>query len=58
MSKQSMCVRTLLILLLSQGSGVSARQSEHHSKGRTIILTGDLDGDVLGPYSAVIEEIA
>ena len=37
---------------------LSAQASDHRPEGRAIISTGDLDGGVLGPYSAVIEEIA
>ena len=31
---------------------------DHDAQGKILLRTGDLDGGVLGPYSAVIEEIA
>ena len=37
---------------------LSPRAADHESSGKAIVSTGDLDGGVLGPYSAVIEEIA
>ena len=37
---------------------LSAQASDHRPEGKAIISTDDLDGGVLGPYSAVIEEIA
>jgi alpha-glucosidase len=36
---------------------LSDRAAEHDPAGRTIAATGDLDGGVLGPYSAVVEEM-
>ena len=37
---------------------LSDRAANHNPLGLTIAATGDLDGDVLGAYSAVVEEIA
>ena len=37
---------------------LSDRPSAFRPSGKTIVATGDLDGDMLGAYSAVIEEIA
>ena len=37
---------------------LSDRPSAFRPSGKTIVATGDLDGDTLGAYSAVIEEIA
>jgi len=36
---------------------LSDRSANHNPLGLTIAATGDLDGDVLGAYSAVVEEI-
>ena len=37
---------------------LSNRPAEFDPAGKTIVATGDLDGGMLGAYSAVIEEIA
>ena len=37
---------------------LSDRPADHEVTGNVLMQTGDLDGGVLGPYSAVIEEIA
>ena len=37
---------------------LSPRAAGHEPSGKAIVSTGDLDGGLLGPYSAVIEEIA
>jgi len=37
---------------------LSSQAAEFDLSGKTIIATGDLDGGMLGAYSAVIEEIA
>ena len=37
---------------------LSDRSASFRSAGKTVASTGSLDGGELGPYSAVIEEIA